>query len=145
MSDLGCTLMTRQPTNAALRHREYQVGFYSSDCEGCQHPLLSVHAVNGVNDWMVAATVITAGGDLISGYYDGYGRVSNIEVFSSGLQDPTVWHTTCWWAAGEPTDYRGPSRASADQGFFFTTEHDVTVEDAAQATRERLELTARRP
>lgn len=102
------------------------MGFFSQDCTGCGHPALSRHAVTPVNAWMVAVTVVTPDGQLISGEYDGYGRLDT----SAGPRDAvgaanTVWHTDCWVAAGRPRQYRGPSPDSPDQGFFFDTEHDL--------------------
>jgi hypothetical protein len=93
------------------------MGFFSQNCNGCGHPALSVYAVNGINDWMMHVVVITPTGDIISGEYDGYGRVAGAD-YAVG-SDNTVWHKACWTVAGKPMEYRGESKYADDQGYFF--------------------------
>jgi hypothetical protein len=98
------------------------MGFYSKDCHGCGHPALCVHAANDVNTWMTNVVVVQPEGVIVQGEYDGYGKVGKANVMAD---DGTVWHEACWTKAGRPTEYRGGSTWSADQGWWFTTEHDV--------------------
>lgn len=109
------------------------MGFFSADCTGCDHPLLSDYAVDEINRWMVQGVTIFSDGSLIKGTYDGFGRydptftsLSAVEGFESALEG-TVWHAACWAVAGSPTDYRGKANPSADQGYFFADgAHDMS-------------------
>lgn len=106
------------------------MGFFSQDCEGCGHPALSEQATEAVNDWMNDVVAITPHGSVVRGSYDGYGTLrepgSDIEhEFAVGAGN-TVWHTACWEEAGHPTFFRGESRRSQDQGWFFGDgEHSI--------------------
>lgn len=106
------------------------MGFFSADCKGCGHPLLSLIASNEVNIWMNLGVIITVDGEIFVGSYDGYGQLwcddeeqipeGEWSVMGIGSPSgPTVWHEACWKVAGYPTDYQGPSEAAADQGWFF--------------------------
>lgn len=100
-----------------------RVGFFSSDCEGCEHPLLSMAATDPINTWMNNAVAITPNGSLLKGSYDGYGRLNDRDA---DLGTATVWHEACWRRAGSPTEYRGVSKPSRDQGWFFGDgDHDM--------------------
>ena len=113
------------------------MGFFSWDCRGCGHPMLSEYATNHINNWMRDVVVVEHDGNIVKGEYDGYGRV----FFNGGweghelkygpwvdnstcLNEPGCWHKACWELAGKPTDYE-PSAMSDDQGFFFEDEHDM--------------------
>lgn len=98
------------------------MGFFSANCEGCEHPLLSTYVTNEVNVWMNRGVAITRGGSILKGSYDGYGRLeehSNGAVLEGAVNDTTVWHEACWLRAGAPQEYRGASAPADDQGFFF--------------------------
>lgn len=95
------------------------MGFFSADCTGCGHPILHAHKTNAINAWMNVGVAITPAGEVISGFYDGYGNLDQRREFCAVGDQTTVWHEACWIVAGEPTDYRGPSRLSDDQGWFF--------------------------
>ena len=100
------------------------MGFFSQKCEGCEHPILSIYAVNEINDWMMFAVVINSQGEIIcTGEHDGYGRIEGYEDAIGW--DNTVWHKACWKVAGKPMDYRGESAYAEDQGYFFDNEHDM--------------------
>lgn len=100
------------------------MGFFSSDCEGCGHPLLSPQATNGINAWMTHGVAILPNGSVLSGDYDGYGHLDEFDCV--GMEPSTVWHAACFKCAGSPMDYRGESRCSADQGWFFNDpDHDM--------------------
>lgn len=98
------------------------MGFFSKDCHGCGHPALSEHATDYLNAWMNDVVAVLPTGDMVQGTYDGYGHVGGRPV----IADPvTVWHEACWELAGKPTDYKGDSTWSADQGWWFGSQHDV--------------------
>lgn len=101
------------------------MGFFSQDCTGCGHPLLSPAATIDVNRWMSTGVAIAPNGDIRSGDYDGYGNLDGSDAVGF---DATVWHRACWLNAGQPIDYRGASSSSEDQGWFF--------EDATHAMAE---------
>ncbi len=102
------------------------MGFFSWNCNGCGHPLLSRYATNRVNAWMESAIVIDHAGKLFKGDYDGYGRVGGASIHKPvDGPEPCVWHRRCWENAGSPKEYV-PSVYSADQGYFFSPgAHDL--------------------
>lgn len=101
------------------------MGFFSQDCNRCGHPLLSIPATTSINRWMNDGVAISPQGSVTCGSYDGYGELDG--TFAVG-DDATVWHRACWSAAGEPADYRGASRHSADQGWFFDdSDHAMSI------------------
>lgn len=100
------------------------MGFFSSDCEGCGHPLLSPAATTRINAWMNRGVSILPNGSIMRGDYDGYGRLGDVDCV--GIEPATVWHAACFKVAGSPSDYRGESRYSADQGWLFNDpDHDM--------------------
>lgn len=135
------------------------MGFFSRDCNGCGHPLLSAAATDPINRWMTEAVAIKPDGIIVTGDYDGYGNVmggcthpalldeagdemgcpcESGEPTFSWDDSVTTWHAACWKLSGSPTENRGESRNSADQGWFFGPEdHAVaepqTVEDMVAA------------
>lgn len=108
------------------------MGFFSWNCRGCEHPLLSRWATDGANAWMQQAVVVEAEGRVLEGEYDGYGRVGDWPLRygpwtddNACLNNPGCWHRACWDKAGNPADY-SPSTMSDDQGFFFDPgDHDM--------------------
>lgn len=108
------------------------MGFFSWDCRGCGHPMLSVWATSPKNAWMREVVVVEHNGSIVVGEYDGYGRVGDHELKygpwtdnSTCLNEPGCWHKACWVKEGGPTDY-APSVGSGCQGFFFDEgEHDM--------------------
>lgn len=105
------------------------MGFFSNDCHGCGHPLLSEWSATPINVWMVRAVTVTPDGVRHGpGDYDGYGRLADGDVVieaHNAFGHATCWHEACWEIAGSPSDYRGASPDSPDQGYFFDGEHDV--------------------
>ena len=95
------------------------MGFFSANCNGCGHPILTSHRTNAINEWMNIGVAITPNGDIVTGWYDGYGNLDQQREFCAVGHDTTVWHEACWVAAGSPAEYRGPSELSEDQGWFF--------------------------
>lgn len=119
------------------------MGFFSADCEGCGHPLLSDHATNEINAWMTDGVAILPNGSVIIGAYDGYGRLDGIEDAQIGY-GATVWHEPCWRVAGEPRIYLGESRSSEDQGWFFDDPtHDMPEPTKAADLHRIADLRAR--
>lgn len=117
------------------------MGFFSADCTGCGHPLLSQYATNapysGVdNTWMQEGVTVFADGSLVCGTYDGYGRYETSDLRTvESVDQGTVWHRACWEVAGAPRDYRGESRPSEDQGYFFDEgAHDLPDPRGARVT-----------
>jgi hypothetical protein len=111
------------------------MGFFSQECEGCHRSIIAPYVATRANAWQNEATVITASGTILGGYYDGYGNLGLDPLDQDGNNDPeraiarvigetgpggpTVWHTACWQMAGSPPEYRGPSERADDQGFFI--------------------------
>lgn len=97
------------------------MGFFSSNCKGCGHPLLGLGATESINVWMNNGVAIAPDGSILKGGYDGYGRLDGSDFGDQPAvgDNTTVWHQACWRVAGSPTDYRGPSEHAADQGWFF--------------------------
>jgi len=69
-------------------------------------------------------------GNIVSGEYDGYGRVVTEDGMEVDVVDSdgkfAMYHRACWEAAGRPTKFTAPSRGARDQGYFFPdgSEHD---------------------
>lgn len=105
------------------------MGFFSDLCIECGHPALSVWAANEINDWMIQVVVIIPSStpdyppSIVIGEYDGYGRVNDMDVV--GSFEETLYHLACWRKAGQPMEYRGPSKFAPDQGYFFNDEHNM--------------------
>lgn len=99
------------------------MGFFSWNCRGCGHPLLSSHATNSINAWMQKAVALAADGSTAVGIYDGYGRIDDTQLVDWRTLD--VWHEACWKKAGRP-GYAGQADGSPDQGYFFDDpDHDM--------------------
>lgn len=92
------------------------MGFFSNDCEGCHHPILSPPACEDRNGWMSRGVAIQRNGSVIIGTYDGYGCLDGRVAL---VDEATVYHEWCWEDAGKPTEFTGPSEGSSDQGWFF--------------------------
>lgn len=128
------------------------MGFFSSDCEGCGHPLLAAHVTNSINHWMNYGVAIHPNGTIVTGSYDGYGSLvdeNEEEQQAAGWESGiTVWHQACWQVAGRPPENRGESRSAADQGYFFDDpDHDMTEpawvpEPAVQAATQAMKFAA---
>jgi hypothetical protein len=114
------------------------MGFFSFNCKGCGHPLLSEYVTSPVNHWMQKAVAIPKDFDpdtqeVRKGNYDGYGTLEekvgdNTNTYQLEFDGPCVWHQACWKAAGNPTDYE-PSDIDEDQGYFFNHAQDHQMEE----------------
>jgi len=100
------------------------MGFFSWDCS-CGHPLLSIAATNSTNRWMNNSVALVQSDapdrepSVITGRYDGYGRIAGVEIFTNDDDfSACVYHRPCWEKAGRPTTWKA-SPSSQCQGWFF--------------------------
>lgn len=132
------------------------MGFFSKDCNGCEHPLLSHYATNKVNAWMERAVAVHQDGTVLTGDYNGYGRFEECHRLmldtphrvwqrdfdqdgENVIDGATVWHLACWEKAKAPTAFNGESPDSWDQGYFF----DPGAHDMHEPYDDPFEETAR--
>ena len=100
------------------------MGFFSWNCKGCGHPMLSEYSSNEGNKWMEQVVVIEGEGSILTGEYDGYGNVNDRAIDWS--EEHECYHRACWEKAGKPIDYTEASQSSEDQGYFFDDgDHDM--------------------
>lgn len=101
------------------------MGMFSVMCAGgCGHPLLCGDAAGEASAWMTDGVAVTPQGSLVTGTYDGYGRLSGTDI--AGETDATAWHRACRENAGRPAGYLGPSDPAQDQGWFLDDgDHDM--------------------
>jgi len=92
------------------------MGFFSWNCKACGHSVLSNYAADDTNRWMTQAVVLTPGGEVCRGEYDGYG---NCGSWNHDFGEPEMYHEACWKIAGSPMEYTEASESSRDQGYFF--------------------------
>lgn len=106
------------------------MGFFSWDCEHCGKSARCQMAVSDTKLSFQSDVVICfANGDRVSGEYDGYGRVGQSLDLQDVQQQFTLYHLACWERAGHP-GYKGQSKYSADQGWFFDVTEDELYGDA---------------
>jgi uncharacterized OB-fold protein len=94
------------------------MGFFSTDCKGCGHPLLNKEVTNETNAWMSKGIAIFRDGEVAKGSYDGYGRLGRFDS-EGGLDEATVLHEACHEVLGGSLKFAGHSQSSDDQGYFF--------------------------
>lgn len=97
------------------------MGFFSYNCNGCGHPLLSAYATDRENAWMQQAVALSANENRLVGEYDGYGRIGGNEIDDN----PCVWHRACWERAGRPNTFKESTRAACQGYFFEDGAHDM--------------------
>jgi hypothetical protein len=81
-------------------------GFSLRECRHCSE-----------DNWMCNAVVLTPGGSILKGGYDGYGQVGG--DYNLGHQidrEFSVYHRACWELVGKPTEYTKTSSYARDQG-----------------------------
>lgn len=103
------------------------MGFFSWNCPCCSHSARSAHATNRTSAWMSKVVVCFKNGDRLSGEYDGYGRIGDMDDDHSIADRDgtfTLYHRACWELAGKP-GFTKPSTSARDQGF-FVGEYDPT-------------------
>jgi hypothetical protein len=94
------------------------MGFFSFECKGCGHSILSAYSVDkGENEWMKDCVAVGEDGEVLKGEYDGYGRVGPYE--DESYDNKAFYHRHCWELLGKPTEFDGPSDHAEDQGYFF--------------------------
>lgn len=91
------------------------MGFFSWDCLGCG---FSLRSGNPSPVWMRTVVVARRNGTMLSGMYDGYGRVSGspINPPSKIMSSVSAYHDACWRILSRPSGYTMPSTSSYDQG-----------------------------
>jgi len=94
------------------------MGFFSWNCKGCGHPMLSEGATNEDNAWMQDVVAMLDNGSRVTGKYNGYGRADGQEMDPYGSSEVECWHKACWEKAERP-EYTGDSEPAEDQGWFF--------------------------
>lgn len=103
------------------------MGLFSQDCNACDESIKSPYDLPEGIAWQNEAVVFLPNGSMVIGKYDGYGRITVddgvvVEDAIGFDSKATVYHRRCWDAHGRPVGYQGPSRDSADQGFFYDHE-----------------------
>jgi hypothetical protein len=107
------------------------MGFFSWDCKCCGE------SIKSGNDWMGKAVAVSDDGSVVSGEYDGYGRLET-RLGEVELVDAeghfALYHAKCYTLAGKP-GYNGPSRSAADQGCGKSEKEPETLADIADIKR----------
>ena len=93
------------------------MGFFSWDCPCCQNSVRARPATTPESAWMSDAVAVFEGGTVLTGQYDGYGRVGNGHYELDFGQDFALYHRACWELAGKPA-FTSPSMNAHDQGYF---------------------------
>jgi len=105
------------------------MGFFSWNCKGCGESIKAPYDLPDELAWQNEIISIAADNTLVSGNYDGYGRIEGYWADDELGRNPEVWHGECWVKAGKPTKYSGASDYAEDQGFFYGCDCDVNDED----------------
>lgn len=99
------------------------MGFFSFNCNACQHPMLSEYAISPINAWMRQVVVLEKDGTIRQGEYDGYGRVDGVTV--NDVLEVCCYHAACWEKEGKPTEYLASLNAPCQGYFFDDWEHNI--------------------
>ena len=98
------------------------MGFFSWNCNGCGKSITA--DTGGLKDDAPfnpsECVALLPNGTIISGTYDGYGRIDDFEIVNYD-GEVELWHRHCWEEAGKPS-YSKPSSYANDQGFFLNKE-----------------------
>ena len=92
------------------------MGFFSFDCRGCGESMKAPYDLPQELQWQNDVVIITEDNDLISGDYDGYGRVSCVDITDYKFE---CWHHQCWMNHDQPKTFTEMSKGSRDQGYFY--------------------------
>ena len=93
------------------------MGFFSSDCRGCNQSIKSPYDMDEDIRWQNEMVCLSESTEVvIQGNYDGYGR-TDIGGDIPGDFDEW-WHKKCWISADRPK-YTKASNHAQDQGFFY--------------------------
>ena len=113
------------------------MGFHSRLCRGCGESVKAPYSLPSSLQWQNDAVVLLPTGSLLTGPYDGYGRISlddlgppsdatELRVHVSFIGSPAeFWHDRCFTEAGHPA-YSGASENAPDQGYVPFGEKQVT-------------------
>jgi len=92
------------------------MGMFSWNCLACGFSLRECRHCSEDN-WMGNAVVLTPGGSILKGGYDGYGQVGGDYNLGHQIDRKfSVYHRACWELVGKPTEYTKPSPYARDQG-----------------------------
>ena len=91
------------------------MGFFSWNCRGCGESMKAPYDLDAADAWQNDVVVITEYG-VLSGDYDGYGRVSGISIPN---YSPECWHKRCHIENGAPLTFTKSSDRAEDQGYFY--------------------------
>ena len=91
------------------------MGFFSSECHECGKSIKAPYDLPTSKAWMNAVIVVASDGRLLTGSYDGYGRILDAVI----PEDSTWRHAACAKKAGiKGVQYAGQSNNAHDQGYF---------------------------
>ena len=108
------------------------MGLFSWNCKHCDHSIKSPYNLPAGWEYMNEAVLLEPNGNIITGDYDGYGRIDDREVnWETG--EPELWHKKCWENAGKP-QYSGESDSAEDQGFFYDDPTEEEWDEALEAS-----------
>lgn len=100
------------------------MGFFSQECHECKESVVSPYDIPAGMEWQNEGVAITPMGNIITGFYNGYGVLSDdpmgdgSDAYHIGGEN-TIYHRRCWEKAGKPMEYLGASPHAGDQGFFY--------------------------
>lgn len=89
------------------------MGFFSWKCNHCHKEILAPYPHTKWSE----VVVLTQGGSILMGTYDGYGRVDSMDVLDAC---PQFYHSHCWDEAGKPLEHTGESEPADAQGYFLS-------------------------
>lgn len=97
------------------------MGFFSWQCAKTKRPVMSAYAVEGgPHEFSSRVIVLFRDGGRISGVYDGYGRVGDIEIVDVPEED---WRMVIErYYAGETFEQLSQNNWDQGQGFFYSDE-----------------------
>lgn len=97
------------------------MGFFSWGCPCCKHSVLNFYSVDRSldNGWMADAVAVFKNGDIVSGEYDGYGRIGWLDNLAD-MDNFKLCHQACWEIMGKPSyDELPEDPGCGDQGYFY--------------------------
>lgn len=107
------------------------MGVFSWECLCCGQSIRHKGATNKTSKWMAQAVVMFPNGNVISGEYNGYGRIGIVDVTPSD-GEMAVYHDDCYQLAGKPK-YKEPSESARDQGHFVGDNHPTKPKTLVEA------------
>jgi len=95
------------------------MGFFSWNCRGCGESMKAPYDLPMGLRWQNDVVIITEDNEVISGDYDGYGRVAGKDLVYEKFE---CWHKLCHTEQGAPLTFTHTSQHSNDQGYFYDRE-----------------------